>query len=50
MANGKIELEVSAEDADVAYLCLSRHPPQEQAAGCSKKRIELSKVIPGYGA
>ena len=45
MANGKIELELSETDSDVAYVSLSRHP---STAGCVTKTIELSSVIPSY--
>jgi hypothetical protein len=46
MSEGKIELQVSGEHSDVAYLSLSRHP--RDVAGCVKRTVELSTLIPSY--
>lgn len=44
---GKIELKVSDDDPDVAYVSLPDHPGAG-AAGCVKKTLRLLEVIPEY--
>lgn len=47
MKNGRISLEVSADDEDVAYLFLPDHPGKG-STGCIKRQIRLSELINNY--
>lgn len=47
MANGKIQLKVSEEDSDVAYVSLPAHPG-EGTYGIVAKQISLRDLLPDY--
>jgi hypothetical protein len=44
---GRIELEVSADDEDVAYVRLPAHPGP--VPGTVKKTMRLREMLPDYG-
>jgi len=47
MSKKPIELKLSCDDDDVAYLYLPAHP-KEHVAGLVKKQIRLLDIIDGY--
>jgi uncharacterized protein YuzE len=47
MANGKIELKISQDDQDVAYISLPNHPGKE-ISGVVVKQLRLIELCEDY--